>query len=390
MAAHRMPQQTNENRITRRLTMNPNRTARFGLTIAGLALALMSTGALIANAADWPGKAEWDKVVAAAKKEGKLVVAGPSGRAWRGVLVKFQNDYPEIKISVTPFAGRDFWPKVLKEREVGKNLWDIRVGGATTAAWRLSSQGGIAPVRPMLMLPEVTDEKNWYGGFDHMYTDKGKKFFPTFCIYESAFAYFNKDFVKQDTFSVSEMLDPKWKGKISMAEPSEGSATVTMAMLMKDPRYGKKFIKTLLQDQKPIITKNPRQLMGWFVSGKYPISIGIPSSSIRRFQKRGVKLNMGEVSGMKRWSPGVCGAQVLEPRPHPNATIVFVNWLFSRKTQEMIMPVVGLNSRMKGVPIANKARLVDYSKLDEYKSGQTEEYRAYQREAKEFVKGLAR
>lgn len=360
------------------------------LVATGLGLALLSAGALAAAAADWPGKTKWDKVVAAAKKEGKLVVAGPSGRAWRGVLVKFQKDYPDIKISATPFAGRDFWPKVLKEREVGKHLWDIRVGGATTQAWRLSSQGGIAPVRPMFMLPEVTNEKNWYGGFDHMYTDRGKKFFPTFCVYASAFAYYNKDFIKQDKFEVKEMLDPKWKGKISMAEPSEGSATVTMAMLMKDPRYGKKFIRALIEDQKPIITKNRRQLMGWFVSGKYPISIGIPSSSIRRFKKRGVKLNMGAISGMKRWSPGVCGAQVLEPRPHPNATIVFVNWLFSRKTQEMIMPIVGLNSRMKGVPIANKGRLVDYSKLGEYKSGQTEEYRSYQAEAKKFVKSLTR
>jgi iron(III) transport system substrate-binding protein len=347
----------------------------------------VSAGAL---GADWPGKAKWDKVVAAAKKEGKLVVAGPSGRAWRGVLVKFQEAYPEIKIAVTPFAGRDFWPRVLKEREVGKNLWDLRVGGATTTAWRLSSKGGIAEVRPMFMLPEILNEKNWHGGFEHMYLDKGKKYFPSFCIYSSAFAFYNKDFIKLPKLGLTDLLDPKWKGKISMAEPSAGSATVTMGMLMKDKRYGRKYIRALIEDQKPIITRNRRQLMGWFVSGKYPISIGIPSSSIRRFKKRGVKLNMGVVSGMRRWSPGVCGAQVLEPRPHPNATTVFVNWLFSKKTQEMIMPVVGLNSRRKGVPIANKARAVDYNRLSEYKSGQTEEYRSYQREAKKFVKSLTR
>ena len=175
-----------------------------------------------------------------------------------------------------------------------------------------------------------------------------------------------------------------------MAEPSAGATLVSMAVLMKDKKYGEKFIRQFIEGQKPVITRNRRQLMGWFVSGKYPISIGIPSSSIRRFKKRGVKLNMGKVTGTKRWSPGVCGAQVLNPRPHPNATMVFVNWLFSKKTQEMIMPVVGLNSARKGVPIANKGRAIDYGKLDEYKSGQTEKYRAAMIKAKKFVKGLSR
>jgi iron(III) transport system substrate-binding protein len=352
------------------------------LGTAGLSALLVCAQPLLANAG------EWENVVAAANKEGKLVVAGPSGRAWRGVLVKFQEAYPKIKISVTPFAGRDFWPRALKEREVGKHLWDIRVGGATTHAWKLSSSGGIAPVKPMFILPEIKNEKNWHGGFKHMYLDNGQKFFPSFCVYESTFAYYNKDFIKKSKFTLGDVLDPKWKGKISMADASAGASLVTMAMLMKDKRYGKKYIRALIEGQKPVSTKNRRQLMGWFVSGKYPISIGIPSSSIRRFKKRGVKLNMGKVGGMKRWSPGVCGAQVLEPRPHPNATTVFVNWLFSRKTQEMIMPIVGLNSRLKGVPIANKGRMIDYSTIHEYKSGQTEEYRAFQSEARKFIKTL--
>lgn len=359
------------------------------LGTAAFAGGLIFTGATTASAQDW--KAKWDKVVAAANKEGKLIVAGPSGRAWRGVLIKFQKAYPEIKISVTPFAGRDFWPRVLKEREVGKHLWDLRVGGAVASSWKLSSKGGIAEVQPMFILPEITNEANWYGGFDHMYLDAANKYFPTFCIYESTFAYYNKDFIKKPGgLSLEDMLDPKWKGKVSMAEPSAGATLTSMAMLMKNKRYGKAYIRKLIEVQKPVITKNRRQLMGWFVSGKYPISIGIPSSSIRRFKKRGVKLNMGKVSGMKRWSPGVCGAQVLEPRPHPNATIVFVNWLFSRKTQEMIMPVVGLNSAMKGVPIANQDRAIDLTRLDEYKSGQTEEFRAAMSAAKKFVKSLTR
>jgi hypothetical protein len=54
------------------------------------------------------------------------------------------------------------------------------------------------------------------------------------------------------------------------------------------------------------------------------------------------------------------------------------------------MPLVGLNSRMKGVPIADPAHKLDYDRLDEYESGQTEEFRVHHREARDFLKSLTR
>src|SRR5215475_13622050 len=59
--------------------------------------------------ADW--KADWDATIAAAKKEGALVLSVPSGRAWRDALAKFQEAYPDIKTEMTPVASRDFWPR---------------------------------------------------------------------------------------------------------------------------------------------------------------------------------------------------------------------------------------------------------------------------------------
>ena len=105
-----------------------------------------------ANAAeDW--KVRWDKTVAAAEKEGGLDVSGPSGRQWTKLLQEFGKAYPKIKIKVTPFNSRNFWPRLLKEREVGKHLWDLRVGGADTQVYPLAKSGGLADVRSMFILP---------------------------------------------------------------------------------------------------------------------------------------------------------------------------------------------------------------------------------------------
>ena len=55
--------------------------------------------------------------------------------------MEFQKAYPKIKLNVTPAASRDFWPRVIKEREVGQNLWDLRIGGADTQIYQLAEKG---------------------------------------------------------------------------------------------------------------------------------------------------------------------------------------------------------------------------------------------------------
>lgn len=73
---------------------------------------------------------EWAKVLEAARKEGKVVISGDSGENWRKSLVDmFMQEYPEIKVEYTGSSGRNFWPRVRQEREMGQKLWDLRAGG---------------------------------------------------------------------------------------------------------------------------------------------------------------------------------------------------------------------------------------------------------------------
>ena len=360
----------------------------FTLGLASTAAAATLLPGLPAFAADdW--KARWDKVVAEANKEGALNVAGPSGRQWQQLLTNFGKEFPKIKIRVTPFDSRDFWPRILKEREVGKNLWDLRVGGADTQVYPLAKQGGLADVRAMFILPEVADESNWHGGFDHMFLDNAKKFVPSFGAYESPLAHTNRAFIKDgDIKDIRELLLPRWKGKIAMANPRGGSTAVSMALIYKV--IGPDFIRDLFTKQQPVIVKNSRQLMDWFSSGKYPIGFGLPNSQIVAYRKRGVKLDMGKVAGLDVWSVGVNGLQVLNPRPNPNATTVFVNWILSKKTQAHIMPKVKVNSRRKDVDIVDKHRELDWKNYKSAVSGQTEDFTQAMLDAKKLIRELVK
>lgn len=357
----------------------------FALGLAGTAAGASLLRGLPALAQDW--KTRWDQVVAAAGKEGALDVAGPSGRQWQQLLGEFGKDYPKIRIRVTPFDSRDFWPRLLKEREVGKHLWDIRVGGADTQVYPLARAGGLADVRAMFILPEVADESNWHGGFDHMFLDNAKKFVPSFGAYESPLAHTNRKFVKDGEIKdIRELLLPKWRGKVAMANPRGGSTAVSMALIYK--KIGPQFLRDFFGKQKPVIVKNSRQLMDWFVSGKYPIGIGLPNSQIVAYRKRGVEIDMGKISGLDVWSVGVNGLQVPNPRPHPNATTVFVNWILTRKTQARIMPLVQVNSRRKDVAVVDKHRELDWKNYKDAVSGQTEDFTQAMLDAKNLIREI--
>jgi ABC-type Fe3+ transport system substrate-binding protein len=340
--------------------------------IAGLALVCGAALSTAASASEgWQEK--WKKTVAAAEAEGELIVSAPSGSLWREHLLTFQKAYPKINMKVTPFAGRDFWPRLVKEREVGQHLWDLRVGGAETQVYQLLKAGHLASVRDMFILPEVADEQNWRGGFDHMFLDNAKKYVPSFTAYSSPLAYYNTKVIKPEELkSFDSLLDPKWKGKIELADPRGGSIAVSMAIVYK--KFGENFIRQLLTTQEPVIVKNSRQMMGWFVSGQYPIAMGIPNTSFLDFERKGIEIPAGRVSGLDIWSVGVGSIQVPDPRPHPNATIVFVNWLLTKDIQQQIMKAVELNSRRKDVAPNDPDRLIDWSRYKDYVSGQTEEF----------------
>jgi iron(III) transport system substrate-binding protein len=324
---------------------------------------------------DW--KATWNQTLAAAKKEGQIVLSIPSGSVWSAELRRFQDAYPDIKLSMTAFSGRDFWPRFVKEREVGQNLWDLRVGGTDHVAYRLKNAGQFEPIRDFLILPEVDNDNAWYGGLDGMFLDKERRYVLTFVAVETNPARYNKQFIDVPSLAATDLVDPRWRGKISMADPSIGSSLSGMSVLYKN--LGPDFIRKLVIDQKPVITRVPRQQLDWLTSGRYPITWGMPSAALVEYKVHGGDASqLVEVQGGLQWSNGVGGLQMPTKAPHPNAAKVFINWILTKDVQTHLMKGVQLDSRRKDVPPGAPDLALDYSKIGEYENGQSEEIDPYQ------------
>ena len=79
-------------------------------------------------------QAEWDALVAAAKREGKVAIAGAPGSGYREAVMEFRTRYPEIQVEYQGFNARDMQVRFLGEREVGQYLWDIIINGPTNSS----------------------------------------------------------------------------------------------------------------------------------------------------------------------------------------------------------------------------------------------------------------
>ena len=125
----------------------------------------------IAQEQNRPGQTEWEKTLAAAQREGSVVVSALSGELLRQVLLSFEQDYPGIKVKYQSGNLRDLWPVVYREREMGQYLWDVRVGGVDASTYQAKDKGLLDPILPALMLPEVVDDSKWLGGLRSLFGD---------------------------------------------------------------------------------------------------------------------------------------------------------------------------------------------------------------------------
>src|SRR5687767_8961557 len=233
-------------------------------------------------------QSSWQQTLAAAKREGRVVVAGPPVAAHREALTKFQAAFPDIRLELSTMGSGDYDVRVQREREAGQFLWDVSVRGTGPSVFNHHIPNGwYEPVKPAL-LPEVLDNGKWLGGFDAGFMDKGKKHVYAFGLDLSGNIYVNRDSAPESALQkVEDLLDPRWKGKIALYDPAIRGPGATAIVALRRV-LGDGSVKRLLVEQETVITNTTRQLAEWLVRGRYPIAIGATIAEVKRLQKEGV------------------------------------------------------------------------------------------------------
>jgi len=287
---------------------------------------------------------KWKEVVEAGKKEGKVVVSIPASSELRKQLEEvFEQRFPGINLELFPGTASKMLRRISDEFQAGVRYFDIHIGGAGSMITGFVGGNIVDPIEPNLVLPEVKEPKNWWGG--HMAIDKEKRFTYTFSAFlVSNFWHNTKSASAEELRSYDDLLNPKWKGKIGWYDPRQpGAGAQAWEFLWK--HKGEDYLKRLVtQDLQ--LSRNPRVLAESLAREKLAVTIGINYYGFRSFVEAGMPLKALPI--FKEGTYGTAGSGILaiiKNHPHPNATKVFVNWLLSKEGQEVWTKEVSQPSR---------------------------------------------
>ncbi|MBI4334703.1 MAG: extracellular solute-binding protein [Chloroflexi bacterium] len=282
-----------------------------------------------AASAQQPWEKDWEKVKQEARNEGKLVMYSAVGATVRTTLIDVFKEQYDVDLEILISREAERLARLLKERGAGIYAVDLWVGGAGAATETLAPQGILEPLDKFIILPEALDKKAWHTG-DLLWVDQGHYQLTTLASPKVPLAI-NTDLVKQgEITSYTDLLNPRWKGKIVMEDPSSvgsGNAWFTVAVGLLGQDYFRKFAQ-----QEPFISREPRLLTEWVAKGKYAIGLAVNGAEIVQFKKAGAPLALVTPKEGTHVTGGGSGSvSFIDKAPHPNAAKLFINWFLTKE-----------------------------------------------------------
>ena len=282
-------------------------------TLIGLAAGLMLAAFGPAAA---QSDADWAKVVAEAKKEGKVVVynAAIGAGYYREVAKSFEEKYG-IKVETLDVRASELSERVRTEQAAGRFLGDVEMHGQVTIsrqeqAGMLQAHGGIPNLKNLRS--EFKAEGARVPGYVQAYA-----------------ILINTNLVKpaDEPKSWKDLLDPKWKGKI-LSDDVRALGGGQILFFVTQTQFGKEFHEKLASQglvfSRDIVNDTLR-----IARGEYPIYIPLRLADATELKPLPIKMILPAEG-----SPYVrIDLAMLKNAPHPNAARLFMNHFLEIESQ---------------------------------------------------------
>lgn len=294
---------------------------------------------------------KWDTTLAAAKKEGKVIIYTTAGGAVRPALMKIAEMHG-LEAEVLSGRAEQLLAKISLERKAGLYQVDLWINGANPIVTLIKPAGNVERLDPMLILPDVTDQdtikKVWYGG-TLPWVDKDHTAF-LIALSPGPAIVINTNLVKPDEIkSWRDLLNPKWEGKLALNDPTV-SGTGQMAFQAVHGLMGEDYIRELVKT-KPLLLRDSRQQLDWLALGKVPIAVWVQVEILAEFMRAGAPVKAVTPADGTYASAGNAGAiGFYKNAPHPNAATAYINWLITKEAQEILAPAASYHSTREDVP----------------------------------------
>jgi iron(III) transport system substrate-binding protein len=204
------------------------------------------------------------------------------------------------------------------------------------------------PIKPALILPEVTDATKWWEG-KQKYADKDGQFI---LVYEGNVAagagagYNTQQLDPREYKSYWDFLNPKLKGKIISTDIRRvRGAGIPWQFLYYHPDLGPKFLRRLFGEMDVVMVADLRQVVDWLGAGRYSLCLPIQGGTIFKAKNQGLPVDQFDSFHFKEGvnlSSAFGSLALMNRAPHPNAAKVFINWLLSREGQTLFQKVISV------------------------------------------------
>lgn len=277
-------------------------------------------------------EADWGKTLVEAKKEGTIVIytGGAVSPAIKAATPIIKAKYG-IELESVAGRGSQQAAKVRQERAAGLYIPDILIAGPNTQfsnppAWtdRMDTE---------LILPEVKNPAGWFDA-KLPWLDKERNKLFAFMYYRTPTLHVNTELVGlKDITSYQDLLDPRWKGKLLIGDARvAGTSFSSFASLVTYKLLDLDYFRQLVKQG--VVIRDQLLVADWIARGKYPLAVfATSSSSTTRYVDEGAPLAERDLKEASFLSVDGSGLMIMNRRPHPNATRIFINWLLSKEGQ---------------------------------------------------------
>lgn len=301
-------------------------------TIHNLIRSTLLSTALVGVAVTGAHAGSRAELEAAAAKEGKLIIYSSNQNAeMEAKLAAFEEKYPAIDASFIRLPSAQVFARFVSEHEAGVTLADLLTTASTVL---LQSQPELfielgAHNVPVLgeQTPLIKAENDHYAVYQtdlHLIS-------------------YNSDAVSQEDLSNhlaswKDLADPRWKGQIALVDPRNSTNQLSFLLGLQD-LYGDDWFTGFMANE-PEVVNTASSAVQQVAAGAYQLLV--PSVPVHSAASRAQGAPIGMILPQDMNHAPAQGTAVPVGAAHPNAALLFVDWLLGEEGQALQCELGGI------------------------------------------------
>lgn len=289
-----------------------------------------------------PEEVEWQKVINAAQKEGKVAIYtwGYIGDTGTQIRNSFKARY-NVDVDIVTGRGAEFTERLKTERRVGQMVADLVQG----ASVHLLNMKNLELLEVAPSLPALRNKGDFR--IDPVLDKEG------YLINENVQLIgpmVNTKMVKPDEEPKSwqDMLNPKWKGKMLAHSPLVSTGLyIEFVPLLNSKSITLELVRDIGK-QDLVFSRGDQETADKLSRGEYPMAVILADTMAGSYVKEGAPIKAIPMV------EGVVGTTLdisqIKNAPHPNAARLFMNWIISSEGQTVYHKSKSTASVRKDVP----------------------------------------